>query len=76
MENHPSKVKKLVKTYPFIEIYSDPLNEYKISWFYPEKMKEEEKELIETYFGDKNYIEESQLASFLASSINPEISNK
>ena len=33
LADNPSKVKKLNKTYPFIEIYTDPLNDYKITWF-------------------------------------------
>lgn len=30
--------RKLSKQYPFIEIYLDPLNEYKITWHYPDKL--------------------------------------
>ncbi len=29
---------RLNKQYPFIEIFLDPLNDYRITWFYPDKM--------------------------------------
>lgn len=57
--------KRLGKTYPFIEVYLDPLNDYRITWFFPHKMKPEASALIERYFGKKNYIEEENVKDFL-----------
>ncbi|MCF6347863.1 MAG: DEAD/DEAH box helicase [Flavobacteriaceae bacterium] len=64
LEENPSKVRRLKKNYPFIEIYLDPLNEYKISWFFPENLEAEEQALIDFYFDDSTFIEDFQIASF------------
>lgn len=64
LEEHPKKTKRLKKQYPFIEIYTDPLNEYKISWRFPEELTSEEDELIRSYFGKNTFLEDSQLAKF------------
>lgn len=53
------------KEFPFVEIYCDPLNEYKISWYYPHELSTQEKLLISKYFGNNRYIEEEQLLDFL-----------
>jgi len=57
--------KRLGKTCPFIEIYCDPLNEYKISWYYPHPLPVEEQLLISRYFKNTQYIEEDQVRDFL-----------
>ena len=56
---------KLSKTWPFIEIFCDPLNEYKISWHYPSKMSVEEQLLISRYFKNSTFLQESELMAFL-----------
>lgn len=56
---------KLGKTCPFIEIYCDPVNEYKISWFYPHKLPVEEQLLISRYFKKATFIEDAEITSFL-----------
>ena len=56
---------KLGKTCPFIEIFCDPLNEYKISWFYPHKLPVEEQLLISRYFKKATFIEDAEITSFL-----------
>ncbi len=56
---------RLEKTYPFIEIYCDPLNDYKISWFYPHPLRVEEQALISRYFRKKQYIEDCEIEAFL-----------
>lgn len=66
LEEHPNKTKKLNKVFPFIEIYTDPLNDYRISWYYPEKLNEEEQNLLNSHFGSKNYIEDTKIASFFS----------
>jgi SNF2 family DNA or RNA helicase len=58
---------KLDKTYPFIEVFCDPLNENKISWFYPHTLQANEQLLISRFFKKGNYIEntEFEIKSFL-----------
>ncbi|MDR1411423.1 MAG: DEAD/DEAH box helicase [Spirochaetaceae bacterium] len=56
---------RLDKGFPFIEIYCDPLNDYKISWHYPGEAPAGEKELILKYFKGKPFIEDSRVKSFL-----------
>jgi len=66
LEENPAKKRKLALNFPFIEIFTDPLNAYKISWFFPEELESEEKQLLKSYFGDKNYIEDAQIVSFFS----------
>ncbi len=62
---HPRIFKRLKRTYPFVEITLDPFNEYKISWFYPDELPTEAANLLAKYFGDKQFIEDHQIARFL-----------
>ncbi len=66
LEDNPTKTKQLNKTFPFIEIYTDPLNDYKISWFFPEKLHDDEQRLLNSYFGTKKCIEHSKSAPFFS----------
>lgn len=66
LEDNPALTKKLSKEFPFIEIYTDPLNDYKISWYYPEEINEEEETLLKSYFGNKTYIEDNKIPSFFS----------
>jgi ERCC4-related helicase len=56
---------KLDKTFPFIEIYCDPLNEYRITWYYPQEMPLEESLLINHFFGGAQFIEDNECELFL-----------
>jgi len=56
---------RLSKTFPFIEIFCDPLNDYKISWYYPSKMQVNELLLISKYFKNSTFIEDTELKEFL-----------
>jgi len=58
---------RLDKTYPFIEIYCDPLNENKITWHYPHKPPTNEQLLISRHFKNRSFIEntEAEIKSFL-----------
>ena len=66
LEEHKSKTKRLTKNYPFIEVYTDPLNGYKISWFFPEELQAEETQLLESYFGTNTFIEDTKIVSFFS----------
>lgn len=46
--------------YPFIEVFLNPFRDYKISWFYPEKIVGEVAELFYRYFGNRKYIEDDE----------------
>jgi len=55
----------LEKTYPFVEIYLDPLNDYKITWHYPHELNEDIKNLIETCFHGEKFLDDTKLKEFL-----------
>ncbi|MBT3382895.1 MAG: DEAD/DEAH box helicase [Prolixibacteraceae bacterium] len=57
--------KRLKKTYPFIEIFCDPLNDYKITWHFPHKLPLEGQLLISRYFKKSHFIEEEKITSLL-----------
>lgn len=52
--------------YPFVEIYLDPLNDYKISWFYPHSVSSEIEELLTTYFDENQQLKEAKTTHFLS----------
>ncbi|MDZ7606954.1 MAG: DEAD/DEAH box helicase [Cyclobacteriaceae bacterium] len=56
--------RRLSQEYPFIEIFCDPLNEYKISWYYPHEIGDEEKALISKYFGSSTFIDDGETENF------------
>mgnify|MGYP003673971905 FL=1 len=66
LEENQTQAQKLLKTFPFIDIYTDPLNDYRISWFYPEKLDPFEEKLLKSYFKNQTFIEDSQLPSFFS----------
>jgi SNF2 family DNA or RNA helicase len=51
--------------YPFVEIYLDPLNNYQISWYYPDSMTPEVKSLLNTYFGDSHALPHEKTGNML-----------
>ena len=57
--------RRLNKTCPFIEVYCDPLNDYKITWHFPHKLPVEEQLLISRYFKKALFIEDSEITSLL-----------
>jgi SNF2 family DNA or RNA helicase len=65
LKDDKSLFDKLGKTYPFIEVFCDPLNDYKITWHYPHQMPVEEQLLISKYFKKSTYIEDTDLKNFL-----------
>ena len=56
---------RLNKAFPFIEIFCDPLNDYKISWHYPHELPIEGQLLISRYFKKTHFIENEEITSFL-----------
>ncbi len=56
---------KLNKKYPFVEIYLDPLNEYKITWYYPHTLRPDVEKLKKKYFGKLQVIEDENVKDFL-----------
>lgn len=58
--------KKLDKTYPFVEVYLDPLNHYQITWFYPHDLNSETETLIKKYFGASKSIPKEKNKQFLS----------
>jgi SNF2 family DNA or RNA helicase len=56
---------ELGKTCPFIEIYCDPRNDYKISWFYPHRLPIDEQLLISRYFRKDSFIDDNDIKGFL-----------
>ena len=67
LKENPELYKEMDKTYPFIEVFCDPLNEYRITWHYPHKLPVDEQLLISRYFKNQNCIDntESEIKSFL-----------
>ena len=60
----PRVFNKLGRTYPFVEIYLDPLNDYKITWFYPHTLSPGIGKLIKKYFGKKKDLPDSKVLGF------------
>jgi SNF2 family DNA or RNA helicase len=86
VRSRPQTYRKLDKTYPFGEIYLDPLNEYRITWHYPHKLKPKIAVLLNKYFGDSQFVAEEKVKDFLlfirdaeavpAVKIRPEVEEK
>ncbi len=56
---------QLDKTCPFIEVFCDPRNNYKISWSFPHPLPIDEQSLISRYFKKATFIEDEELKGFL-----------
>ncbi len=65
LKNNESLYQQLDKTFPFIEIFCDPLNDNKISWYYPNTLSAEEQSLIFRYFKQSTFIDDSEAETFL-----------
>lgn len=53
------------QAYPFFDVYLDPLNDYRISYFFPNELPHSIKPLVERYFKDKTYVESDGFVDFL-----------
>jgi len=65
LKKNENLFKRLDKTFPFIEIYCDPLNENKISWYYPHNLPAAEQLLIARFFNKQRFIEDTEIKPFL-----------
>lgn len=77
LKEDKTRFNRLKKTYPFVEIYCDPLNDYKISWHYPHKLTVDEQLLISRYFKNSRSVEDENITDLLGfvreASENPHI---
>ena len=64
IEAKPRVFKKMGRTYPFVEVFLDPLNNYQITWFYPHALTPGISKLIQKYFGKKNSYPETHIKDF------------
>lgn len=62
-ENNADEIQ--LPKYPFIEVFLNPFRDYKISWFYPEKIVGGVAELFYKYFGNKKFIEDEEAERLL-----------
>ncbi len=65
LKSKPALMKRMVKAYPFIEIYCDPLNDYRISYFYPHPLPAAAAKLIKSFFGKGTSISAGDEQKFL-----------
>ncbi len=65
LKNLHWKIPAKLPEYPFVEIYLDPLQDYRISRFYPGQPEHEIEMLLHRYFGDKNFIADNNIEGFL-----------
>ena len=66
LKGDPVLLDQLDKTYPFVEVFLDPLNEYQITWYYPHPLSSGVKALLEKHFNGKKYLGEDKLKDFLS----------
>lgn len=59
-------MKRMSTTYPFIEIFCDPLNDYRVSWNWPHTLEMNEQALLSRYFKNKRFINDEALLDFLS----------
>jgi len=57
---------RLSKTFPFVEIFCDPLNENRISWYYPTQLPLNEQLIISRYFKKAQFIKDKDVKLFLS----------
>ena len=56
---------RLGKTFPYVEIFCDPLNDNRITWFYPHPLQEDEKLFISAYFKNLSYLDDRDVLKLL-----------
>ncbi len=63
--NNKRVYNKLSKTFPFIEVFTNPLNDYQITWYYPHPLTIDAKKLITQYFKKSSFIKAENEKEFL-----------
>jgi len=81
--NHHDLNKLPNQTYPFLEIFRHPLNDYQIAWFYPHQPDEKLQMILDKYFNKKNIYRKDKfhllhqfledIQDFKAVNIRPEV---
>ena len=61
LEDNPARKRRLKKTFPFVDIYLDPFNDYAFSWFYPHELTGEKKRIVDTYFGESSTLADEDI---------------
>lgn len=59
-------VKNRNQQYPFVEVFLDPHQDYKISWYYPHELPEKVAALIGSYFDEGKCLDEAKIPEFLS----------
>ena len=65
LQENKTLFNRLKKTYPFVEVFCDPLNDYKITWYYPHKLTVKEQLLISRYFKTNPFVEDQNVTELL-----------
>lgn len=65
LKSNEKLLSRLGKEYPFVEIFLDPLNDYKITWFYPHELDADISKLIKSYFGAGHVFPDEHVKDFL-----------
>ncbi|OFY50971.1 MAG: hypothetical protein A2W85_05000 [Bacteroidetes bacterium GWF2_41_31] len=56
---------RLDKKFPFVEVFCDPLNDYKITWYFPHKLSIDDHLLVSRYFKNSSWIEDEKATELL-----------
>jgi len=65
LKENPTLMEKMDSTYPFVEIFCDPLNDYKVTWHYIGNMPVDEQLLLSRYFKKTTSIDDRDVTSLL-----------
>lgn len=66
LKENPALLEKMDGTYPFVEIFCDPLNHYKVTWHYIGSMPVEEQLLLSRYFRNTTSIDDCEVTNLLS----------
>lgn len=64
LKESPSRFKRMSKSSPFVEVYCNPLNEYRITYFYSEELPAELKGLFLKYFNKDKFVPDGEIGNF------------
>ncbi|MEL6536728.1 MAG: DEAD/DEAH box helicase [Bacteroidota bacterium] len=66
LREQPELRAQMTEEYPFVEVYLDPLNDYRITWHYPHALPESVAELLGEYFTEGPVLPEVDTPYFLS----------